>query len=734
MSKQHPKPHVAISEFLSEAQEIIEHLSNNLMQIDGDLKQRNEADAALINETFRNWHTLKGLASTFGAEALATLAHVEENRLDDIRMGRVALTPDILDHLFGSVDTVMQALVAINTAQDFGAAQHLLAPTPLAQGAAAEPSDALEALLPRTLIPGDIAEVLTEYEEHRLTANIEAGRAILKIHASFYIASLSTDLEAITAALKPVGEHITSLPSDEASHPDQMDIELLLALGRSRAELAEALTDYDVRIDTLIPENAWAMFATAVDATPLSEAGMSQLPAPSATASAASNAELDAVPAPTDNRQPPAAPAALRAPTDNGEKLMSLRSVSQTVRVDISKLDRLMNSVGELGLVRTAISRVSDELRVVAGRRDLAIELHRIVRGFERRLADIREGILEVRMVPVGQMFDRLSQIIRKESRKLGKEVQFVVSGAETEVDKLIIEELSDPLMHIIRNAIDHGIEFAADRQLTGKPEAGTIALTAYQKGNHVLIEVEDDGSGIDTERILEAAIAAGNLLPEQADALNERERLNLIFTPGITTSSELSVISGRGVGMDVVKTNISALGGIVEVQSEIGIGTKFTITMPVTLAITPALLVKVRDNIYAIPLNTVAEAMTLKPEDVRQIMNTETMTLRGQTLPLCRLDTYLNIPRDGAIPPGSRVIVAALGQRRLGLVVDALAGQQDVVIKPMGDSISRSGCFSGVTDIGNQQLALVLDTAAAIEEFFMSNDDLKPMMMGRPT
>jgi len=291
-------------------------------------------------------------------------------------------------------------------------------------------------------------------------------------------------------------------------------------------------------------------------------------------------------------------------------------------------------------------------------------------------------------------------------------------------VDKLIIEELSDPLMHIIRNAIDHGIENVSVRREAGKPDVGTVALTAYQKGNHVIIEVEDDGAGIDCAKIAAAAVRSGHLLQEQVSSLSEREMLNLIFLPGVTTAAKTTELSGRGVGMDVVKTNISSLGGVVEVLSDIGTGTKFTITMPVTLAIIPALLVTVAGDSYAVPLNTVAEALVLQPSDVQMLMGAEVMTLRGKTLPLCRLDKFFGQPRPGPVLEGSRVVVTSLGQRRIGLVVDGLVGQQDVVIKPLGDSLSRVRCFAGATDTGEQRLSLVLDTAAVIEEFFSIGDE----------
>ncbi|MBN2528755.1 MAG: chemotaxis protein CheA [Deltaproteobacteria bacterium] len=715
-SKKSPSPR-AIQEFLSEAQEFVEALSNVLMEIDTNLRDDEEVDPDLINEAFRCWHTLKGLSSTFGAENLSHFAHREESLLDNIRLGKTELNADTLDALLSSIDVVVQALNHISQTGLLNDME-LEVPQPKeAQRSEGRPVDdgPEVAMQPpsgppqprdvKQLVGKDVLEVLTEFEEHRLVTNLDKGRPLYKVRASFSLISIDTELEAIKGALKPMGEIITYLPCDESDDVNKIDIEVLLALKKEESELEQVSNEFNAQLLLVV-------------------AGAGEFAKP----------EYASVQSPSADKKdtsPPPAEIVEHVPEKDSiiidagpEKSISLRSVSQTVRVDISRLDRLMNSVGELGLVRSSISKVSDELRTVAGRRDLAIELHRIIRGFERRLAEIREGILEVRMVPVGQMFDRLARVIRKVSRNLGKEIEFIVSGADTEVDKLIIEELSDPLMHIIRNAIDHGIEKPKDRAMMGKPENGTVALTAYQKGNHVLIEVEDDGAGIDSEKILEASIRSGAVSEEQAAVMSTRELNNLIFIPGISTAKVTTEISGRGVGMDVVKTNISALGGIVEVQSELGIGTKFTITMPVTLAITPALLVSVAKAVYAIPLNTVAEAIMLKEKDIHQVMNTETMTLRGQTLPLCRLDSFFNFYRPGPPQPNSRVVVAALGQRRVGLVVDALVGQQDVIIKPLGPAMAQAGCFSGVTDIGDQKLALVLDTVAVIEEFFATTDD----------
>jgi two-component system chemotaxis sensor kinase CheA len=412
--------------------------------------------------------------------------------------------------------------------------------------------------------------------------------------------------------------------------------------------------------------------------------------------------------------------APVHQPRQTGSKAvvpeMSLRSVSQTVRVDIRKLDLLMTIVGELAIVKTAITKLSDRARSrAADPRELAMELQRLNRTFERHLAQMQGGILEVRMVPLGQVFDKLARVVRQISRELGKEVNLVVTGAETEIDKLIVEELSDPLMHMIRNAIDHAIEVRADRLRVGKPPIGTIALNAFQKGNHVVIEVEDDGAGMDPKNIVTVAVRRGIVTADEAAELSPREVFALAFMPGFTTREIATDMSGRGVGLDVVKTNISKLGGVVDIASELGIGTKITITLPITLAIINVLLVEIAGRLFAMPLASVDEAILLDGSQIRTVDSREVMTVRGASLPICRLDRLFGLPPNRR--PREYVVIAQVATRRLGFVVDELVGQRDIVIKALGSSLKGVRGFAGATELGDQRVALVLDVAALIEE-----------------
>ena len=698
-------------EFLAEAQEIIESLSRDLLLLDQAQKDAG-GDPDLVNEVFRGVHTLKGIAGMFGYHQLGAVAHALEDLLDDLRLGRVALSQEVLDVLFEGVEN-FQRLLSDDEAALAGV--NLDAYAANIERVSGKGRAAVHDPLSEYDIDPGVMAVLTEYEEHRLRTNLQQGLTLYRLHVRFSLASIYTLLEDLKRRAKPVAEIITYLPSMDGGDGDHIELDVLLASGVSAQHLGEVL---DAREDALrvVPRLRGATH-THVD-TPVPD-GRPETPIP--------DGRIPPAPVPRELDQHAGISEDRGAEREVTADQLSLRSVANTVRVDIRKLDHLMNVVGELAIVRSSVARLTERIRRNPELRHLALELHRVNRGFERHLEELQDGILDVRMVPLGQVFDKLARIVRQVAREHEKEVRLVVTGAETEVDKLIVEELSDPLMHIIRNAIDHGIESPKVRELAGKPTTGTLALNAFQKGNHVLIEIEDDGAGMNEGKLVEAAVRKGMLARELAGEVSREDALNFIFAPGFSTSASITDISGRGVGMDVVKTNISRLGGVIDVQSEQGIGSKFTITLPVTLAIISALLVRVRDRWYALPITSVQEAIALDEHSVRTVEGREVLTLRGGTLPICRLERLFeltHIPRPEAVR--QYVVVSALGHRRLGFVVDALAGQQDIVIKALGPSLRDTRGFAGATDLGDQRVALVLDAPGLLEEVLSGSEGVR--------
>lgn len=703
-------PDKAREEFFSEAQELVESLSRNLLSLDGALKAGFE-DPALVNEAFRAVHTLKGLAGLFAAKRISNLSHRLEDVLDSLRLGKLSLSAEVLDLLFRAVELYGVALGVERARSDDPIPQI----DDLIEAFARVGTDERAAVSPLSRFELDPAmlAVLTEYEEHRLRTCVAQGLQLYRVRVDFELATIDKALEDIKARAKVHGEVITYLPTGASSSIETIELDLLLASASSLAMLKDDLAQSNATIEA-IPTRGGSQ-------------GRDTSPPRREVAPRISVIDVDSAPVPIRD----APPLSERPPADVVEHGGGHRTVAQTVRVDIRKLDALMNVVGELAIVKNALARLAERIRA-EGSRQLGSELHSIQRSFDRRLGEMQNGILEVRMVPLGQVFDRLARVVRQIGREMGKDIRLVITGAETEIDKLIVEELSDPLMHVVRNAIDHGIELAEERLRVGKPLAGTIALNAFQKGNHVVIEVEDDGHGIDEAAIIGRAVALGKVHMDEIQSLARSEVLNLIFLPGLSTRDEPSDYSGRGVGMDVVKTNISKLGGVIDVHSETEIGTKLTITLPVTLAIVSALLVRVAGRVFAMPLTSVAEAITLEESHVRMVDGREVITLRGVTLPICRLARVFGLaPLPGAGTKRQYVVVAMLGARRLGLAVDELQGQQDIVIKPLGKSLGLVRGFSGATELGDQRVALVLDPAALIEEMLRGSEVARERRLG---
>jgi two-component system chemotaxis sensor kinase CheA len=665
-----------LSEFVAEATEIVERLSHDLLALDE--RRGEEPDPDTLNSVFRSAHSLKGLASLFGQDRIAKLAHVLEDGLDALRLGRITASDALLDAFIDGIEVLGGLIGMASRGEEQGAAvdhadgliQHL--ELLLGQNGGAPRGDPLKEL---ALDPA-VLHVLTEYEEHRLRENIKKGVTLYKVRAVFKLDDFDVKLAAMAAALKPIGEVISTLPSSQVSDETSIGFDLIVGCGKTLVELQAVLVPFGAQAALL-------------------------------SASVAPRARPSAPPPPGQSIGPVVA-----------SPEVSLRSLSQTVRVDIGRLDRLMSSVGDLLLTRSNIARFADLARA-AGAATLpklwSQELAREARVLERKLDELQKGILEVRMVPLGQVFERLARLVRRLLREGGKEIDFELAGGDVELDKLIVEELSDPLMHLLRNAIDHGIESPEKRLALGKPKRGRVRLKAQSVGNHVVIELGDDGAGMDDERIRDEAVQRGILTSEKADAVDRRELLNLVFLPGFSTRRQVSELSGRGVGLDVVKTNIARLSGLIDIVSERGEGTTFVLTLPLTLAIIRALVVQASGRTYAVPLNSVVEIVAVKPSELRTVEHRQVLSVRGQTVPFVRLAQLFHLP---LVPVEQHyVVLVGLAQHRLGIAVDALIGQQDVVTKPLSPRLRDVPGLAGATDLGDRRAVLVLDVPSLVTE-----------------
>jgi two-component system chemotaxis sensor kinase CheA len=611
----------------------------------------------------------------FGLESIQDLAHHLEDILDGLRLGRVSMDSPVIGLIDEAIHTFANLLESVGDEEALAAFNEPV--EDLANrivGSAKEAAAGGE--LQSLEIDNALLRALTEYEEHRLRENIQRGRHIMLVGSTFEIMSFDEGLSELSDSIRAIGEVLSTLPAPGETPESQIRFSLLVASDLNLAELTEVLDFPDADVQSVR------------EGTPAVEV----VSEPSETKA--------------ENEAAPQAPVA--------SELESLRSISETVRVDIRKLDELMNLVGELVIQRASIGEIAAKLMERPQNAQIGVELSKIHKSLDRKLKGIQSAVLEVRMVPMRQVFDKVSRVVRSLKRDLQKDVRLEVSGADTELDKLIVEELVDPLMHIVRNAIDHGIEPVQERVAAGKDAQGCIKINAFQRGNHVVISVGDDGKGIDRAALLARAESLG-LASAEAE-LSDREILNLVFSPGLSTQMEVSETSGRGVGMDVVRENVMALGGAVEVESIPGRGTTISMTLPITLAIIQSLIVAVGEHRFAIPINAVHETLLIDASEIQHSEGREILDLRGDALLLRSLaeEFELGISRSSE---KQFAVIVGLGEQRIGLLVDRLDGQQDTVIKPIQGPIKNVRGFAGATELGNQDAVLVVDISSLVED-----------------
>ncbi len=674
--------------FLDESHEHLQSLNEGLLSL-----EENSEDVAVVNEIFRNAHTLKGMSATMGYNKIAELTHEMEDVLDLIRKEQLKLNEDIIDTLFKCLDSLEQMINSVGDgeSEDVVDVTDLVATlSAISKGEAAATSAAPAAAPAAAAAPASAsAMVLNDVDRDVLRQAKESG--MLGIHVQVTLAQTcllkSARSYMVMNAMDKLGDVIKSVPSAEDLEQEKFDhtFDVLVVTGSDKKAVEDALgtiSEIDkIVVEVVDPDQAAAPVAAAEKA-PVAE----KAPAPAkAVAKTAA----------------PAKTAAKAAPPKKSHQ-------SQSVRVDIDKLDTLMNLMGELVINKVRLEQIGQTHRLA--------ELTETLEQMDRVTTDLQNIVMKVRMVPVSAVFNRFPRMVRDISKELNKEINLTVEGEETELDRTVIDEIGDPIMHLLRNSLDHGVEHPDEREAKGKPRTGEVGLIARHEGNNVVIMVTDDGAGINADIIRKKAVEKGMISQEEADKLDDADAVRLVFLPGFSTAEKITDISGRGVGMDVVRSKIEALSGHVDVETKIDEGSIFKIKLPLTLAIIQAMLVKVQEEMYAIPLGSIDSTINIQPTDIKTVRNKEVIVLRGEIIPIIRMEETLQVPHVKDSDEIFVVVVHA-GEAKAGIVVDNLIGQQEIVIKTLGNLFAGLKMFSGATVLGDGRVALILDVATMMQQ-----------------
>lgn len=681
--------------FLDEAREHLSSLNTQILNL-----EQNPEDEDTINEIFRAAHSLKGMAGTMGYKRMQTLTHDMENVFMEIRNGAMKVTSPLIDTLFQSLDALEEYTTNIQNSGDEGTNDNQPIIDSLNEclngggGSASvtkEPTKDTPAVEEPTKEASDDAKFksihLGDSEATVLRAAKAEGKNVygLTIYVNESCLLKAARAFLVYKAVEEKGEIIVSNPSAQDIEDEKFDFDfsLIVISEHSLNDVINAAKSVS-EIEKVVGDNL-DIPAESIEI----KANEAHAEAPAVKEESSSAAAKEIAPAKT--------------PAKTGSKPV----VNRTVRVDIEKLDVLMNLVSELIIAKNSLVSASVTEGVAGNGFNQQIEY------LESVTTNLHESVMKVRMVPIESVVSKFPRMIRDLSKKLDKKMELYMTGEETELDRTVVDEIGDPLMHLLRNSADHGLESAALRAERGKPEVGSIFLDAYQDGNNVVIEVRDDGNGIDVEAVKSKAIERGVVTAEQAENMSEKDVINLLFNAGFSTAKTVSDVSGRGVGLDVVKSKIEALSGEVEVDSRYGEGSTWTIRLPLTLAIIQALMVVVGGEKYAISLGSIQTIEDVAPSEIKLVQNEEVITLRGQVIPIIRLDKELDIKSLKGPDENLIVAIAKKGEKYAGLVVDELIGQQEIVIKSLGKYINRSKLISGATILGDGEIALILDANA---------------------
>lgn len=685
--------------FIDESEEHLQTLSDCIMALE---KEPDNKDT--INEVFRAAHSLKGMAGTMGFKRMQHLTHDMENVFQEVRSDHIKVTSGMIDLLFKCLDALEGYVDNIKSTSDEGTEDNEVIIKELndfiAKTEGAEETGNTETSEAKEAAPESTQEEKAGQEKIELTN--DEKKAIREAESNgqhIYVMTVHIQKDCLLKAaraflvfkaVEDFGQILVYRPSSQDIEDEKFEFEFSFFLASEESEdkivaVAKAVSEIEKVDAEEIHLDEYVKEAEAQEEQQAKEATAEQKEAPAEAPKAAEK----------------------KAPAANAKKQTNAKPVTgRTVRVDIEKLDALMNQVSELIIAKNSLVSISSNESGEYQNQSF----HEQIEYLERITTNLHESVMKVRMVPIESVVNKFPRMIRDLSRKLGKKMELYMTGEDTELDRTVVDQIGDPLQHLLRNSADHGLEDNATRVERGKPEVGSIFLKAFQEGNNVIIEVGDDGNGIDVAAVRDKAVERGVITAEQAENMSQKEIINILFLPSFSMAKKITDISGRGVGLDVVKSNIEALGGDVEVRTQLGEGTTFIVRLPLTLAIIQALMVEIRDEKYAIALGSISNIESIPVNEIKYVQAQEVIHLRGAVIPLIRLDQVLDMEEKQEEPENLTVVIVKKGDSLAGLVVDNLIGQQEIVIKSLGKYINNNKIISGATILGDGEVALILD------------------------
>ena len=685
--------------FIDESEEHLQTLSDCIMVLE---KEPDNKDT--INEVFRAAHSLKGMAGTMGFKRMQHLTHDMENVFQEVRSDHIKVTSGMIDLLFKCLDALEGYVDNIKSTSDEGTEDNEVIIKELndfiAKTEGAEETGNTETSEAKEAAPESTQEEKAGQEKIELTN--DEKKAIREAESNgqhIYVMTVHIQKDCLLKAaraflvfkaVEDFGQILVYRPSSQDIEDEKFEFEFSFFLASEESEdkivaAAKAVSEIEKVDAEEIHLDEYVKEAEAQEEQQAKEAAAEQKEAPAEAPKAAEK----------------------KAPAANAKKQTNAKPVTgRTVRVDIEKLDALMNQVSELIIAKNSLVSISSNESGEYQNQSF----HEQIEYLERITTNLHESVMKVRMVPIESVVNKFPRMIRDLSRKLGKKMELYMTGEDTELDRTVVDQIGDPLQHLLRNSADHGLEDNATRVERGKPEVGSIFLKAFQEGNNVIIEVGDDGNGIDVAAVRDKAVERGVITAEQAENMSQKEIINILFLPSFSMAKKITDISGRGVGLDVVKSNIEALGGDVEVRTQLGEGTTFIVRLPLTPAIIQALMVEIRDEKYAIALGSISNIESIPVNEIKYVQAQEVIHLRGAVIPLIRLDQVLDMEEKQEEPENLTVVIVKKGDSLAGLVVDNLIGQQEIVIKSLGKYINNNKIISGATILGDGEVALILD------------------------